>query len=219
MLRFARDESSQDDVREHLEGCDDRFRPPLSTRVNITAYAEKIRARARTFEAWEKQRLVALVAVYTDVPGATAYITSVSVLPGFERRGIATKLLNSVIESLEREGIRSVMLEVSAVERGARRLVREVRVCGRRGTRRILLDEGGVARQNGAPGGGTCQMRNHNVEFQDSDARKYAYDFDGVIRRYLLRSLQPYLRRGGTALELGCFKGDMTEQILESSMR
>ena len=122
MLRFVRDESSQDEVREHLGGCDDRFRPPLSTRVNITAYAEKIRARARTFEAWEKQRLVALVAVYADVPEGTAYITSVSVLPGFERRGIATKLLSSAIESLEREGIRSVMLEVSAVERAARRL-------------------------------------------------------------------------------------------------
>jgi len=57
-------------------------------------------------------------------------------------------------------------------------------------------------------------MRNHNEEYRDGDVRKYAYDFDGVIRRYLLKTLQPYLRRDGSALELGCYKGDMTEQLL-----
>ena len=57
-------------------------------------------------------------------------------------------------------------------------------------------------------------MRNHNEEYRDSDVRKYAYDFDGVIRRYLLRTLQPYLHCKGSALELGCYKGDMTEQLL-----
>lgn len=58
-------------------------------------------------------------------------------------------------------------------------------------------------------------MRNHNLEYQDSQARKYSYDFDAIIQRYLLRTLEPYFAPSGTALELGCFKGDMTEQILE----
>jgi 2-polyprenyl-3-methyl-5-hydroxy-6-metoxy-1,4-benzoquinol methylase len=58
-------------------------------------------------------------------------------------------------------------------------------------------------------------MRNHNEEYRDNDSRKYSYDFDGVIRGYLLRTLQPYFRFGGSALELGCYKGDMTGQILE----
>lgn len=57
-------------------------------------------------------------------------------------------------------------------------------------------------------------MRDHNAEFRDSDARKYAYDFDGIIRDYLLRTLSPWLHRDGAALELGCYKGDMTAQIL-----
>jgi 2-polyprenyl-3-methyl-5-hydroxy-6-metoxy-1,4-benzoquinol methylase len=57
-------------------------------------------------------------------------------------------------------------------------------------------------------------MRDHNAEYRDSDARKYAYDFDGIIRDYLLRTLSPWLRRDGAALELGCYKGDMTDQIL-----
>jgi 2-polyprenyl-3-methyl-5-hydroxy-6-metoxy-1,4-benzoquinol methylase len=58
-------------------------------------------------------------------------------------------------------------------------------------------------------------MRNHNAEYQDNQTRKYAYDFDSIIRRYLLRTLSPHFVPGGTALELGCYKGDMTEQLLD----
>jgi 2-polyprenyl-3-methyl-5-hydroxy-6-metoxy-1,4-benzoquinol methylase len=57
-------------------------------------------------------------------------------------------------------------------------------------------------------------MRRHNEEYRDSAARKYSYDFDAVIRRYLLKTLAPYFKLDGTALELGCYRGDMTEQIL-----
>src|SRR5262245_1413683 len=58
-------------------------------------------------------------------------------------------------------------------------------------------------------------MRDHNQEYQDSAERQYAYDFDGIIRKYLLRTLAPYFKRDQPALELGCYKGDMTAQILE----
>lgn len=59
------------------------------------------------------------------------------------------------------------------------------------------------------------RTRDHNLEYQDSDEHKYAYDFDYTIRNYLLKKLAPHFVRDGTALELGSFKGDMTEQILE----
>jgi 2-polyprenyl-3-methyl-5-hydroxy-6-metoxy-1,4-benzoquinol methylase len=62
---------------------------------------------------------------------------------------------------------------------------------------------------------GAGDMRNHNLEYEDNETRKYAYDFDSVIRRYLLRTLERHFVQGGTVLELGCFKGDMTEQILQ----
>lgn len=57
-------------------------------------------------------------------------------------------------------------------------------------------------------------MRDLNREYQDAAGRKYAYDFDWVTRKYLLRALAPHFKEGGKALELGCYKGDMTEQIL-----
>lgn len=54
-------------------------------------------------------------------------------------------------------------------------------------------------------------VRDFNREFQDG-VRKYEYDFDGVVRRYLMKSLAPHFA-AGKALELGCFTGDMTELI------
>lgn len=58
-------------------------------------------------------------------------------------------------------------------------------------------------------------MRNHNLEYGDGERRKYAYDFDAIIRKYLLRTLAPYFARSGATLELGCYKGDMTQQMLD----
>ena len=54
-------------------------------------------------------------------------------------------------------------------------------------------------------------VRDFNREYQDG-ARKYAYDFDVVLRRYMMKALAPYFRPG-KALELGCYTGDVTDLI------
>ena len=53
--------------------------------------------------------------------------------------------------------------------------------------------------------------RNFNEEYQDG-TRKYAYDFDWVLRRYVMRTLTPFMLPG-KALEMGCYKGEVTEMI------
>jgi 2-polyprenyl-3-methyl-5-hydroxy-6-metoxy-1,4-benzoquinol methylase len=53
--------------------------------------------------------------------------------------------------------------------------------------------------------------RDYNAEYRDSD-RRYAYQFDAMLRGYIMRALEPYLRPG-PALEMGCFDGGMTELI------
>ncbi|MEQ9564873.1 MAG: class I SAM-dependent methyltransferase [Pseudomonadales bacterium] len=58
-------------------------------------------------------------------------------------------------------------------------------------------------------------MRDYNKEYQDSTGRRYAYDFDWVVRKYLLHAWRPFFRLADSALELGSFQGDMTRQILE----
>ena len=55
--------------------------------------------------------------------------------------------------------------------------------------------------------------RDYNQEFRDN-SRRYAYEFDEVLRRYVLRSLTPFIR-AGKALEMGCFRGDTTVLLAE----
>ena len=56
--------------------------------------------------------------------------------------------------------------------------------------------------------------RDFNLEFGDSSARKYAYDFDfDVMHSYMLRSFETFFR-AGSLLELGSFKGAFTKRLL-----
>lgn len=55
--------------------------------------------------------------------------------------------------------------------------------------------------------------RDYNQEHRDG-ARKYAYDFDRVLREYTMRTLEPFLVPG-KALELGCYLGDVTALIAD----
>ena len=54
--------------------------------------------------------------------------------------------------------------------------------------------------------------RNFNQEYQDDDDRKFAYDFDYVLRDYMMRSFAPFLPTG-RALEMGCYKGEFTKKL------
>ena len=56
-------------------------------------------------------------------------------------------------------------------------------------------------------------VRDFNREYQDGE-RKYAYDFDSVLRRYMFRALEPFFRRGA-ALEMGCYEGEVTAMLAE----
>lgn len=57
-------------------------------------------------------------------------------------------------------------------------------------------------------------MRDYNTECQDTEARKYAYDFDlEVMHPYMVRSFQPFFRPG-SLLELGSYRGDFTARLV-----
>lgn len=55
-------------------------------------------------------------------------------------------------------------------------------------------------------------VRDYTKEHADNSVRKYAYDFDAILRHYMMQSFNPLLPQG-KALELGCFKGDVTTLI------
>jgi ribosomal-protein-alanine N-acetyltransferase len=102
------------EILSHLMKCDREFSPPLHTYADVEEYSTKIAARAVSFEAWNGETLVGLVAAYLNDPEArSGYITNVSVLREFTRCGIATKLVAEVLEYARAEGFETVSLEVT----------------------------------------------------------------------------------------------------------
>lgn len=59
------------------------------------------------------------------------------------------------------------------------------------------------------------RMRDYDQEFQDNALRQYAYDFDSVVRRYMMRTLAPFFPKDARALEIGCFEGESTRLFAE----
>ena len=93
--------------------CDDDFVQSLSDRVEINDYSGKIADGATRFEAWTNVDLIGLVAIYAnDTESRVAFITSVSVLPQWQGRGVASKLMRRCIEYVKESCFQSIKLEV-----------------------------------------------------------------------------------------------------------
>ena len=116
-IEFLLNKASAEQIAEHLLRCDSDFVPPLSGRVEIKDYAEKIATTAIRFEAWPGGALVGLVAAYcNDQDKHIAYITSVSVLRAWMSNGIAARLVGQCVEHAKTLGMRQISLEVAKRE-------------------------------------------------------------------------------------------------------
>lgn len=103
------------DICLHLNACDDSFVPALSSRINITEYAQKIFDKAITFEAWNKSELVGLIATYFSQPETgIAFITNVSVCQNNKGKGIASQLLSNCIDYAIKTNYKEIKLEVNS---------------------------------------------------------------------------------------------------------
>lgn len=117
---FYVDRASVAEIAGHLAICDAHFIPPLRQRVDIATYAEKIASSAKRFEAWSDGCLVGLVAMYcNDFVQRCAYITSVSLLPAWFGRGVASCLLKQSIVCARESGVLRVSLAVAASNEAA----------------------------------------------------------------------------------------------------
>lgn len=117
---YREDSAGAAQICAHLGACDAAFILRLSARVEIAAYAEKLAARARRFEAWGGDELVGLVAAYCNAADRQqAFITSVSVLPHAQGQGIASQLVERCIAAIREAGFRRLELEVGAENKGA----------------------------------------------------------------------------------------------------
>lgn len=106
----------------HLQACDGSFVPPLSERVDLALYAEKVANNAITFEAWAAETLVGLIGAYNNSKQSEYFITTVSVLPSYGSRGIAGHLLRQCVDCALHQRIRRIKLNVNKNSPAALRL-------------------------------------------------------------------------------------------------
>jgi ribosomal protein S18 acetylase RimI-like enzyme len=120
---FQTNAATATQIADHLLRCDEQFVPPLGGRVDITNYAIKIVDRSVRFEAWHEGALIGLVAAYSDLNAhRVAFITSVSVVADWSRRGIGTRLVRDCVAYAAQLRLHSVRLEVNGQNRSAIRL-------------------------------------------------------------------------------------------------
>lgn len=113
-IDLHRNHAGAAEVAAHLRACDASFVPPLSERIDIDTYSAKIVDQAERFEAWTDGRLAGLVAAYCNDPARRAcFVTSVSVVPDCQGRGIASRLLGACVAHARRAGFKHVELEVN----------------------------------------------------------------------------------------------------------
>lgn len=112
-VEFSLSKATRKDVLNHLRACNAEFSPPLSSRVDLVEYAEKIFTKAVRFEAWAGTTLVGLLAIYVNNDNHMAFVTNVSVLADVKHRGIATTLGLQAIHYAKNNAVNSIALEVS----------------------------------------------------------------------------------------------------------
>ena len=100
-------------ITEHLKECNDHFVPSLSSRVDISEYSAKLHQKGKTFEAWSNSLLVGLLAVYENEEKGEIFISSLSVLTNFRKRGIGEALFDSCRDNAS-ENIKIMVLEVGS---------------------------------------------------------------------------------------------------------
>lgn len=123
-MNYRLDSVGAAELLTHLRAADAGFVPPLSSRVDLAGYADKLAAHARRIEAWQGDALVGLIALYANDPAQGGFITNVSVLPGHQGRGIAGELLTRTLALAAELGLPRLRLEVYADNTAALALYR-----------------------------------------------------------------------------------------------
>ena len=94
-----------------LHKTDDLFSVPLSLRVNIDEYAEKLANSSFNFFLETESEDAAHAGLYINKEESKAYLSSIAVLPVFFGKGLGSKLLQEIECFLKKHNIRLIELE------------------------------------------------------------------------------------------------------------
>lgn len=101
------------DVLNYLTDNSEIFVPPLAPRVNLEVFATKISENATHIVAINNAIILGFMACYFNDPDLQfGYITTISVLPQFQGKGIAVKLIDKAVDIGKKRGFKKLRLEV-----------------------------------------------------------------------------------------------------------
>ena len=111
-IEYKINQSSNLDILQHLNNCDDNFIPKLSSKVNLKDYSNKIFENAVRIEAWISNDLIGLIAVYQIIIKQELFITNVSIEKKYTGNGIANQLMNQLLILFNSQDFNKIKLEV-----------------------------------------------------------------------------------------------------------
>jgi len=123
-MNYRLDSVGAAELLTHLHAADAAFVPPLSSRIDLSGYADKLAAHARRIEAWQDDTLAGVIAMYANDCAQGGFITNVSVLPAYQGQGVAGELLTRTLALAAELGLPRLRLEVYADNTAALALYR-----------------------------------------------------------------------------------------------
>jgi GNAT superfamily N-acetyltransferase len=119
-IKYKTKTASEKEICSHLMECNNDFIPHLDQNVSIPEYSKKIYDKSVTFEAWAGNILIGLVAAYfNDTVKYSGYITSVSIIEEYKRKGVGSVLLHTCIDYAIKSNFKEILLEVSRENKNA----------------------------------------------------------------------------------------------------
>lgn len=198
-MNFNINNSSEDQIKEHLLRCSDNFVPSLSSYTNIDEYSKKIFEKAQRIEFFGSIHLEGLIAYY--VGDNFGYITNVSVTKEHFGTKIASQMMSFLYEKLSVDGKEKVILEVNKNNDRAISFYKKngFNITENTSKNYIMVKN---------------LRRDYNLESKDTEDHKYVYNFDfDVMHNYMVESFKDFFIEGNL-LELGSFEGEFTKRLL-----
>ena len=101
-----------DEIFLFLKDADQEYDSPLSNKLSLNDYAEKLHRYALTITCREETRIVAMLNCYVNRP-PTAYISNICVTRAYQKKGIFRKMFSILCQECRRIGITEITLEVN----------------------------------------------------------------------------------------------------------
>jgi len=100
-------------LNELIVKADSLFEPSLSSRVNLSQYANKLYKNAEIIYKEENNKIKGLNAFYcNDAIGKVAFISIIFVFPDFKGMGIGSEMLRESMKIAKKFGMKQIQLEV-----------------------------------------------------------------------------------------------------------